>query len=410
MSFRATHAERQPVHRLAAVVSRPSLFDRMARACDLRAQDSLLRRMRSVDGVDATHIIIGGRRLLNFASNDYLGLAQHPALVEAMNRGAARWGVGASAAHLLGGHREEHALLEAELAAWTGRESALLFSTGYMANLGVMQALLDPRDVCIQDKLNHACLIDGARLAGARMKRYRHADVESARRQLCADPSAAAMLATDGVFSMDGDVAQLAELSALCNEQNATLMVDDAHGFGVLGASGAGSLEDAGLDQASAPVLMATLGKSLGVAGAFVSGSAGLIQGLVQFARTQIYTTAMPPALAAATRVAIRLAREESWRREKLHTLISQFREGATARGIGLMPSRTPIQPVLVGRSDEALRMSNELEAAGFFVPSIRPPTVAENSARLRITLSAAHDEPSIEGLLDALAKTRPTR
>lgn len=214
-------------------MTRPSLLARLARACELRAQDSLLRRMRTVSDVDAAHAVIDGQRLINFASNDYLGLARHPALVEALNRGAVRWGVGASAAHLLGGHREEHALLEAELAEWTGRDSVLLFSTGYMANLGVMQALLDPRDVCVQDKLNHACLIDGARLAGTRMKRYRHCDVDSARHQLVTDPTAAALLATDGVFSMDGDIAPLAALSALCREQQAALMVDDAHGLPV---------------------------------------------------------------------------------------------------------------------------------------------------------------------------------
>ena len=388
-------------------MSRPSLIARLAKACDMRAQDSLLRRMRSVDAVDGAHTIIDGRRLLNFASNDYLGLAQHPALIDALSQAAARWGVGASAAHLLGGHREEHSLLESELAAWTRRERVLLFSTGYMANLGVMQALLDPRDVCVQDKLNHACLIDGARLAGARMKRYRHGDVESARRQLVTDPASAALLATDGVFSMDGDMAPLAELSALCRDQQATLMVDDAHGLGVLGVSGAGSLEETGLGQDAAPVLMATLGKALGVAGAFVAGSTELIEGLIQFARTQIYTTAMPPALAAATRVAIRLTRDEGWRRDKLHLRVRQFRQGAFERGIAVAESRTAIQPVLIGRSDEALRASMQLEAAGFFVPSIRPPTVAENSARLRVTLSAVHEESHIEQLLDALSSTR---
>lgn len=391
-------------------MSRPALLARLARACDLRARDSLLRRVRTVEGVDAAHVVIGGKRLVNFASNDYLGLAQHPALVEALQRAASRWGVGASAAHLLGGHREEHARLEAELAAWTGRDRALLFSTGYMANLGVMQALLGPRDICIQDKLNHACLLDGARLAGARMKRYRHCEVESARRQLSSDPTAAALLATDGVFSMDGDVAPLAELSALCTQQQATLMVDDAHGLGVLGKSGAGGLEEAGLGQDAAPVLMATLGKALGVAGAFVAGSADLIEGLVQFARTQVYTTAMPPALAAATRVAVRLTREEGWRRERLQNHIRLFRDGAAARGIVLAESRTPIQPVPIGRSDEALRAANLLEAAGYFVPSIRPPAVAENAARLRICLSAAHEESRIEGLLDALAAIGPAQ
>jgi 8-amino-7-oxononanoate synthase len=385
-------------------MSRPQLLERLARACDERAQISLLRRVRTVSQVAGTSVVIDGRCLCNFASNDYLGLAQHPGLVEALVAAAKSAGVGASAAHLLGGHRDEHAQLEAELASWTGRERALLFSTGYMANLGVMQSLLDPRAVCIQDKLNHACLIDGARLSGARMKRYRHNDVDSARRQLLSDPGAAVLLASDGVFSMDGDIAPLAELAALCREQQATLMIDDAHGLGVLGDDGAGSVAEAGLDQQDVPVLMATLGKALGVAGAFVAGSAALIDGLLQFARTQIYTTAMPPALAAATRAAVRIAREESWRRDKLQCLIAQFRDGAEQRGIPLAPARTPIQPVLIGDSDASVRISARLEAAGFFVPAIRPPSVPDNGARLRVTLSAAHEESEVEHLLDALS------
>jgi 8-amino-7-oxononanoate synthase len=385
-------------------MSRPQLLERLARACDERAQNALLRRVRTVSEIAGTSVLIDGRRLRNFASNDYLGLAQHPALVEALVAAAKCSGVGASAAHLLGGHRDEHAQLEAELASWTGRERALLFSTGYMANLGVMQSLLDPRAVCVQDKLNHACLIDGARLSGARMKRYRHGDVDSARRQLLSDPGAAVLLASDGVFSMDGDIAPLAELAALCREQQATLMIDDAHGLGVLGNDGAGSVAEAGLGEEDVPVLMATLGKALGVAGAFVAGSAALIEGLLQFARTQIYTTAMPPALAAATRVAVRIARDESWRREKLQRLIAQFRDGATRRGIALAPTRTPIQPVLIGDSDASTRISARLEAAGFFVPAIRPPSVPDNSARLRVTLSAAHEESEVEHLLDSLS------
>lgn len=389
---------------LALAVSRPDLFECVARACDERARESLLRRVRTISAIDGTHVIADGKRLQGFASNDYLGLAQHPELVEALVIAARQWGVGASAAHLLGGHRDEHAALENELAAWTGRERALLFSTGYMANLGVIQTLLDARAVCVQDKLNHVCLIDGARLSGARLKRYVHADVDSARRQLLSDPAAAALVASDGVFSMDGDIAPLAELAELCREQQATLMIDDAHGLGVLGSDGAGSVSEAGLGAAEIPVLMATLGKALGVAGAFVAGSAALIDGLVQFARTQIYTTAMPPALAAATRVAVRIARDESWRREKLRQLIAQFRTGARQRNIPLVPSRTPIQPVLVGDSTTTLGISSRLEAAGFFVPAIRPPTVPAQSSRLRVTLSAAHGESDIEALLDALS------
>lgn len=385
-------------------MSRPQLLTRLARACDERARDSLLRRLRTVTEVNGPRIVIDGKRLVNFASNDYLGLAQHPALVAALTVAARQWGVGASAAHLLGGHREEHDRLEAELAVWCRRDRVILFSTGYMANLGLMQALLEPRAVCVQDKFNHVCLIDGARLSGARLRRYVHADVDSARRQLESDPGAAALLATDGVFSMDGDVAPLLELSNLCAEQQATFVVDDAHGFGVLGANGAGSVAEAGLGQDAVPVLMATLGKAIGVAGAFVAGSSELVEGLLQFARTQIYTTAMPPALAAATRIAVRLAREQSWRRDRLGQLIAFFRDGAAQRGIELTSSRSPIQPVILGTSEATLRISAALESAGFFVPAVRPPTVAESSARLRITLSCAHEDADIEALLDALA------
>jgi 8-amino-7-oxononanoate synthase len=387
-------------------MQRPVLLDRLAQAQAERAQQSLLRRLRAVDAVDGSRIVIDGKSLLNFASNDYLGLAQHPALHEALTRSAARWGVGATASHLLGGHRDEHALLEEKIAQWTGRERALLFSTGYMANLGAIGALLRADDVCVQDKLNHASLLDGARLAGADLKRYAHADVTAAERQLSGTPDAAALLATDGVFSMDGDIAPLRELAALCKTQHATLMVDDAHGLGVLGTEGAGSVAEAGLDQDDAPVLMATLGKALGVAGAFVAGSAALIDGLIQFARAHTYTTAMPPALAAAASVAVDLARAESWRRDKLQRLIAHWRDGAAQRGLTLLDSRTPIQPLLVGSSEEALRIALQMESAGFYIPAIRPPTVPAGKARLRITLSAGHEEADVEGLLDALAGT----
>lgn len=384
-------------------MTRTDPIARLAAAQAERAQAALLRRLRSVEAVDGTGLVIGGRRLTGFASNDYLGLAAHPELIEALGRAARQWGVGAGAAHLLGGHREVHAALEADLAHWTGRDKALLFSTGYLANLGALQALLQPGDLCVQDKLNHACLLDGARLSGATLRRYRHGDVAAAERQLDSDPAAAALLATDGVFSMDGDVAPLSALAAACRTHGAVLMVDDAHGIGVLGPEGAGSLAEAGLGQDQAPVLMATLGKALGVAGAFVAGPAALIDGLVQFARPHVYTTAPPPALAAATRVAVRLAREEGWRRERLAAHVAQFREGAARRGLTLADSRTPIQPVLVGASDAALAAAQALEAAGFFVPAIRPPTVPAGTARLRVTLTAAHAADEVERLLDAL-------
>ncbi|MEO5622387.1 MAG: 8-amino-7-oxononanoate synthase [Dokdonella sp.] len=383
---------------------RPDLLERLAVAHAKRAQNSLLRRLRTVEAVDGAQVWIDGRRLLNFASNDYLGLAQHPALREALVGAAARWGVGASAAHLLGGHRDEHAALENSLARWTGRERALLFSTGYMANLGVLGALLGKGDLCVQDKLDHASLLDAAHLAGCELKRYAHADVAGAARQLESRPGAAALLATDGVFSMDGDIAPLVQLASLCTMQRTTLMVDDAHGIGVLGAEGAGSVVEAGLSQNDVPVLMATLGKAIGVAGAFVAGSAALVDALVQGARSFVYTTALPPALATATRAAIDIARFEDWRRDRLLRLIEHFRHGAASRGIVLLASRTPIQPVRIGDSSQALGVSARLEDAGFFVPAIRPPTVRVGHARLRVALSALHSESDVERLLDALA------
>ncbi|MGA9342549.1 MAG: 8-amino-7-oxononanoate synthase [Rhodanobacteraceae bacterium] len=393
-------------------MQRPPLIELLVRQAAERADHALLRRLRVVGSAQGAYVVVDGRQLLSFASNDYLGLAQHPALRAALIAATRDWGVGATAAHLLGGHREAHAALERALAQWTGRERALVFSSGYMANVGVIGALAaagesDPRrarTLCVQDKLNHASLLDGARLAGCELKRYRHCDLASAQRQLESRPDAAALLSTDGVFSMDGDVAPLAQLATLCREQSATLHVDDAHGLGVLGTDGAGSVAAAGLDQTDVPVLMATLGKALGVAGAFVAGSAALIDGLVQFARSHVYSTAMPPALAAAASAAIEVARHESWRRDHLAVLIRHFREGAAARGFSLLPSWLPIQPLVIGSSANALAASARLEDAGFYVPAIRPPTVPQGQARLRITLSALHSETEVERLLDALS------
>jgi 8-amino-7-oxononanoate synthase len=384
---------------------RPDLLQRLAAAHAARAEAGLLRRLHTVTAVDGPRIVINGRVLLHFASNDYLGLAQHPALREAAGRALAREGVGAMASHLLGGHRAEHAALEESLAQWMGRQRALLFSTGYMANLGVLGALLGRGDVCLQDRLNHACLLDGARLAGCELKRYAHGDVASAARQLRAHSGAAALVASDGVFSMDGDVAPLRELVALCQRERATLLIDDAHGLGVLGPDGAGSLAEAGLTASEVPVLMATLGKALGTFGAFVAGDAELIDGLVQFARTYVYTTALPPAVAAAARAALEVARMETWRRDKLFRLIAHFRRGAAECGIPLAASRTPIQPVLLGASDTALRVAAALAEAGYYVPAIRPPTVPRGTARLRVTLTALHEERDVARLLEALAE-----
>ncbi len=386
---------------------RPALIDRLARQAAVREREGLARRLRTIDHVQGPWLESGGQRLLSFCNNDYLGLAQHPQIIASLKRVADDEGVGSSSAHLISGHRAEHAALEDALAAWTGRERALLFSTGYMANLGAMQALLEPGDTCVQDKLNHACLIDGAKLAGAELKRYPHADVDAAARQLSSRPDAAALLATDGVFSMDGDVAPLGALAALCRREGATLMVDDAHGLGVLGPSGAGSVEAAGLGAREVPVLMATLGKALGCAGAFVAGSAELIDGLIQQARPYIYTTAMPPALAAAARRAVELAQTESWRREKLNALIARFRNGSAELSLHLMPSITAIQPLRLDTPQAALDAAAKLEQLGLLVTAIRPPTVPAGASRLRITLSAAHEEEHVDRLLDALGTLR---
>jgi 8-amino-7-oxononanoate synthase len=390
-----------------AAVPRPDLLARLAVQTGERARAQLKRRLRTVDKSEGAFVESGGRRLLAFCGNDYLGLAQDPRLITALKKAADEGGVGSGSAHLICGHRREHAALEEALAEWTGRERALLFSTGYMANLGVIQALLRRGELCVQDKLNHACLLDGAQLAGAVLKRYPHADVDAAKRQLRSDAEGCALLATDGVFSMDGDIAPLRELAAVCASEHASLMVDDAHGLGVLGDDGAGSLIEAGLTEGEAPILMATLGKALGCSGAFVAGSATLIEGLTQFARTYIYTTAMPPALAAAAHCAVSLARNENWRREKLHALIQRFRRGAEQLGLPLMPSRTAIQPLMLGDAQRALDASRTLETEGLLVVAIRPPTVPQGQARLRITLSAAHEEAHVDRLLQALESLR---
>jgi 8-amino-7-oxononanoate synthase len=381
---------------------RNDLLTRLAERTAAREQEQLTRRLRTIDRVDGPWVWVGNKRLLSFCSNDYLGLSQHPDVIAALRRADS---VGSGSAHLICGHRAEHAALEQALAEWTGRERALLFSSGYMANLGTLQALLRDGDLCVQDKLNHACLLDGANLSGATLARYVHADVASASRQLATAGDVPALLATDGVFSMDGDIAPLGELAALCEAQSATLMVDDAHGLGVLGKDGAGSVEAVGLSQQQVPVLMATLGKALGCYGAFVAGSAALIDGLLQTARPYIYTTATPPALAAAALTAVQVARQESWRRDRLGSLITRFRVGAAQLGLPLLPSATAIQPLLLGEAATALEAARGLEAEGFLVTAIRPPTVPQGKARLRITLSAAHADEHVDRLLEALAR-----
>lgn len=363
------------------------------------------RRLRITGRSPAAGAAIGvvdGQPLLNFSSNDYLGLSQHPAVVDALATAAREHGAGSGAAHLLGGHSAEHAALEAELAAHTGRERALLFSTGYMANLGVVGAFAGRGECVLQDRLNHASLIDGARLSGARLLRYAHGDAAAAAALLAAHPDCT-LLATDGVFSMDGDVAPLAALAAACEPARAWLMVDDAHGLGVLGPRGAGSVAAAGLGSAQVPLLMGTLGKALGCFGAFVAGDEQTIEVLLQRARPYIFTTALPPAVAAATRVALRICRDDESLRTRLRDNIAHFRSRAAAAGLRLAASDTAIQPLVVGDSARALELGERLRRAGFLVGVTRPPTVPAGSARLRITLSAAHTLAHIDALCAAL-------
>lgn len=370
---------------------------------DRRQKEHLYRRRRVSSSAQGPELLLDGKPLLSFCSNDYLGLANHPQLIEALKLGAEKYGVGSGAAHLVNGHSAAHHALEEELAEFTHRPRALLFSTGYMANQGVITALLGRQDTVYEDRYNHASLIDGGLLSRAHMKRFNHADVSMLERQLAGQRGGEALVATDGVFSMDGDIAPLPELARLCREQGAWLMVDDAHGLGVLGDQGGGTLEhfDLGIDEV--PILMGTLGKGLGSFGAFVAGSEALIETLIQQARSYIFTTATPPAVAEATRAALRLTQQEGWRREKLAQLIAAFHQGAAEIGLPLMASETPIQPILAGCSEQALKWSGALEADGILVTAIRPPTVPEGSARLRVTLSANHTLEQVNRLLSAL-------
>ena len=360
------------------------------------------RKRLTVNSACGREAHVDGQRLLNFCSNDYLGLAADPAIIESLKWAADEFGVGSGASHLVCGHSHHHHALEEELAEFVGAERALLFSTGFMANLGVITALMEKGDVVFEDRLNHASLLDGGLASGARFRRYAHNDADACAKLLARADARRKLVVTDGVFSMDGDLAPLAALADVSEQHGAWLMVDDAHGFGVLGAQGRGAVSAAGLG-GRVPVYMATLGKAVGTFGAFVAGSQELVEYLIQFARPYIYTTAMPPALAAATRKSLRLVREADDRRAHLTELIHRFREGARDQGWTLMPSDTAIQPLWLGTDQLAVTVSSRLREAGFLVTAIRPPTVPEGEARLRVTLSAAHRPEDVDRLLDAL-------
>ncbi len=381
-------------------------FDLAARLAERQAAD-LYRRRPLLQTPQRPQIRADDQELLAFCSNDYLGLANHPVVIRAMQQGAEQWGVGGGASHLVIGHSTPHHELEEALAAFTGRPRALLFSTGYMANLAVVTALLGQGDSVLEDRLNHASLLDAGLLSGARFSRYLHNDAVSLANRL-RKATGSSLVVTDGVFSMDGDLADLPALCAEARAAGAWVMVDDAHGFGPLGATGGGIVEHFSLGSDDVQVLVGTLGKAFGTAGAFVAGSEELIETLIQFARPYIYTTSQPPAVACATLKSLELLRSENWRREHLNRLIARFRQGAAEIGLSLMDSPTPIQPILVGDSARALKLSALLKERGLLVGAIRPPTVPAGSARLRVTLSAAHSDVQLERLLDALAECWP--
>jgi len=379
-------------------------FDRFGETLTALQRQSLYRRRRVVEGPQDVSLTVDGRTLINFCSNDYLGLAHHPEVVSAFKAGVDRYGVGSGSAHLVCGHSRAHHALEDALAEFTGRERALLFSTGYMANLGVISALVGRHDSVFEDKLNHASLLDGGLLSRARFKRYRHADVADLAAALSSQGDERSLIVSDGVFSMDGDLAPLPALAELAHRHGAGLLIDDAHGFGVLGRQGGGIVEHFGLSQADVPILIGTLGKAFGTFGAFVAGREELIEFLIQKARSYVFTTAMPAAVAEATLASLKLLREDEDRREGLHALIRRFKTGAEQLALPLLPSDTAIQPIMLGDSVRAVTASEALLEKGFWVSAIRPPTVPAGTARLRITLSANHRPEQIDALLGALS------
>jgi 8-amino-7-oxononanoate synthase len=387
------------------VVAAPHEFEDALADLDERGLRRRRRRVRRL-AHDSAGIELDGRPCIDFCSNDYLGISAHPRVTDAFVAAAREHGVGARASHLISGHQGEHDALEEELAAFTGRERALLFSTGYMANLGLATALVKKGGLVAGDRLNHASLIDAGRIARAELAWYPHGDAAALEAMLAARAPGPALVLTDGVFSMDGDLAPLPALAEACLRHGSLLAVDDAHGLGVLGDNGGGTLEHFGLSPREVPALVGTLGEAFGSFGAFVAGDAALVELLVQRARTYIYTTALPVAVAAATRAALRVSATESWRRARVLALARRFRVLAAEAGLPLADSATPIQPVLIGGADAACEASRRLLERGFYVAAIRPPTVPEGGSRLRVALSALHRDQEVEKLVGCLADT----
>jgi 8-amino-7-oxononanoate synthase len=379
------------------------IWEELQSELDALQRDGLKRYRRTLELPCGPAAKVDGRALISFCSNDYLGLANDPALIDAACAGARAWGVGSGASHLVSGHLEAHAVLERKLATFTGFARALLFSTGYMANLGIVPALVGRGDAVFADRLNHASLLDAVQLTRADSRRYPHADLAALERLLAASTARRKLILTDAVFSMDGDLAPLPGLLALAERFDAWLLVDDAHGFGVLGRQGRGSLAHFKLPAARRLVYMGTLGKAAGAAGAFVAADATVIEWLQQRARTYIFTTASSPMVACALAASLDLIVDGDARRDRLWQLVAQLRDGLANTRWRLLPSPTAIQPVIIGDNHEALRIAGALYERGLWVPAIRPPTVPVGSARLRVSLTAAHSAEQVGRLLDAL-------
>jgi 8-amino-7-oxononanoate synthase len=377
-------------------------FSELHQDLSSRSSLGLLRQRRMLQSPQAPHILVDGKSYLSFCSNDYLGLANHPKLIAALQQGAQQHGVGSGAAHLVSGHGASHHQLEQELAHFVGKPAALLFSTGYMANLGIVQALVGKGDTVFADKFNHASLNDAMQLSRAKVKRYRHNDMSQLAEFLGQTGSGRKLVITDAVFSMDGDLAPLPEMLALCEQHDAWLLIDDAHGFGVLGSQGRGSMAHFGI-ASERVICMATLGKAAGVFGAFVAAEQVVIDTLVNHARSYVYTTATPPALASALLESLQQIENGDGLRGHLQRLIAQLRSGLRGLPWPLMPSATAIQPLLVGGNQAALDLSEGLRERGIWVAAIRPPTVPQSTARLRITLSAAHGVTDVTRLIETL-------
>lgn len=372
----------------------------LAAGLDKLRLENLYRSRKLTSSAQQVEPIINGQKVLSFCSNDYLGLANHPYVIKRLAEAAQENGVGSGASHLITGHHESHAALEEELAEFLGCEQALLFSTGYMANLGVVSSLATRNSTIFADKLNHASLNDAALLSRARVSRYAHQETDQLEKNIASEDCTSKLILTDGVFSMDGTITPVKTLQSIAKKYSAKLIVDDAHGIGVLGKHGRGCTE--GL-LSNNDILIGTLGKAFGTFGAFVAARKDTIEWIIQKAHSYIYTTALPPAIAEATRASLQLIKEEAWRRERLQELIQYFQDHCKQAGINVSTSNTPIQPIILGASETALRVSEKLLGAGILVPAIRPPTVPNNTARLRVSFSTAHTNAHVDQLIVAL-------